>query len=151
MIMIEKRTFGPFPHGVRGTFTRADLEVYGINTLRPTFTCHVFFNDPEVAGPEIPMERESYAGHFSVFGHPECVGDDGHCKIEDRFRRFDDRPTSPLTPAFRRVVVTDALRRCVPASGSLTVTILTVADADETQIHGRFLLDCRGIQVTTFR
>jgi len=50
--MIERRVFGPFNHGISGPFTRADLEVYSINTFRPSYVVLVFFNDIKVANLE---------------------------------------------------------------------------------------------------
>ena len=90
--MIEKYTFGPIKHGLGATFERADLEIYSIDTFRPSFSALVFFNDDQVDEENCGEERESYAGRFSIFGHAQCVGDDGHCDIPTSRRRFDDRP-----------------------------------------------------------
>src|SRR5215472_6080360 len=116
--MIQKDTLRPFPHGVTAAFKRADLEIYGIDTFRPSYTTHVFINDPKVPKDDIAaaLKRESYAGRFSVFGHARCVGDEGHCEPATfTLRRFDDRPSHPLTPAYRRVNVTKALQRALKA------------------------------------
>jgi hypothetical protein len=64
--MIERRVFGPFNHRISGPFTRADLEVYSINTFRPSYVVHVFFNDIKVANLENLEEHPGYAGRFSV-------------------------------------------------------------------------------------
>ena len=146
--MIEKYTFGPIKHGLGTTFARADLEIYSINTFRPSYTALVFFNDDEVDEKTCSEERESYAGRFGIFGHAQCVGDDGHCDIPPTRRRFDDRPSHPLTPAYRRVVVTEPLRRAVEKRKNLKITIIAGCDADEYE--GSRLLDCGGMQLVTF-
>lgn len=148
--MIERRTFGPFNHGISRPFTRADLEVYGINTFRPSYTVHVFFDDPKMENPKEPEKHPGYAGRFSVFGHPQCVGDDMHCHVDVTARRFDDRPSHPLTPAFRRVIVTDALRTAITGGRRITVTLLASTTASKSDIEGDHLLEISGLQLVTF-
>ena len=148
--MIERRIFGPVEHVVVRPYTRADLEIYRINTFRPSYTVHVFFNDTKIHDLDHPEEHESYVGRFSVFGHPECVGDDGHCHVPATTRRFDERPSHPLTPAFRRVVITDGLRRAAEADSKLTITFLAGTDAEESDFDGKYLVSFEGLQIVTF-
>ena len=148
--MIERRVFGPFNHGISEPFTRADLEVYSINTFRPSYVVHVIFNDTKVANLENIEEHPGYGGRFSVFGHPQCVGDDMHCHVPLTTRRFDDRPSHPLTPAFRRVVVTEALRLAVSKGKRLTITLVASATANKKDIEGDYLLETSGLQLVTY-
>ena len=148
--MIERRVFGPFNHGISRAFTRADLEVYSINTFRPSYTVHVFFNDAKVANLTDMEKHPGYAGRFSVFGHPRCVGDDMHCHVPLTTRRFDDRPSHPLTPAFRRVIVTDALRAAITQGRRITVTLVASTAASKREIEGDFLLETAGLQLVTY-
>jgi hypothetical protein len=150
----ERLAMGPVILQRDVQFTRADLEIYRINTFRPSFVGLVFFNDPavdtEVLDQPDALNRASYGGRFAVFGHQRCVGDEGHCEVPTARRRFDDRPSHPLTPAFRRVVVTDALRRVLADTDDLTITIIATAMADEdVQYDGR-LLDFEAAQISTF-
>ena len=146
--MIEKYNIRPLKLSLDPEFQRADLEIFGINTFRPSFTALVFFNDKAVDGESCSEERDSFAGQFSVFGHPTCVGDEGHCNIPTGHRRFDDRPSHALTPAFRRVVITDALRRAIEQKSSLNVTI--IAGAGDNTYEGKRLLEFEGMQIATF-
>ena len=146
--MIEIYKFGPVPLTVAPTYQRADLEIYGINTFRPSFSGLVFLNDPAVTEKNCSEDRPNYAGRFDVFGHPTCVGDEGHCHVVERHRRFDDRPSHPLTPAFRRVVITDALRRVRAESDRLAVTIVVGCAGDSYE--GKRLLEISGLQIATF-
>jgi hypothetical protein len=147
--MSELHVFGPvaFPPGA---FTRADLEFYGINHFRPSFVTRIFFNDPDVTLENAAVERDSFAGQFAIFGHQRCSGDDeGHCEVHVGVRRFDQRPSHPLTRAFKRVIVTDALRRCID-SAELMVTAVVTCDPAEQSEAQQPLLDFQGLQLTTF-
>jgi tyrosinase len=148
--MIELHTFGPIALDDTGPFERADLELYGIDHFRPSYTALVFFNDRTVTAANASPRRRGYAGSFSIFGHAECLGDEGHCAVHADTRRFDSRPSHPLTRAFKRVLVTDALRRLGRAR-ALTVTLVVACDpaAADYEADGP-LFSCSGVQLTTF-
>ena len=55
-----------------------------------------------------------------------------------------------MTRAFRRVVVTDALRRTIAETPDVTVTIIVTARADETLEYEGSLLDLEGLQISCF-
>lgn len=148
--MFEKRVFGPFHHRVERSFARADLEFYSINHFRPSYAARVFFNDDDVDEDNCEENRDSYAGRFSVFGHPQCAGDDDHCEAPKSHRRFDDRPSHPLTRAFRRVIITDSLRRAVQEGDEVTITVISATSAEADEIKGDQLLDFEGLRLVTF-
>jgi hypothetical protein len=142
--------FGPVTHDRVAEFVRADLEIYGINHFRPSYVAHVFLNDADVDAASASEDRASFAGSFAMFGHLRCVGDEGHCDVPTGARRFDDRPSHPLTRAFRRVVITDALRRVLAETDRITITVVVTALADEAIEIGGELLDVTGMQISTF-
>lgn len=147
--MVEKHVYGPFRHGAGRAFRRADLEIYRINHFRPSFVVNVYFNDPEVDEATDSRDRATCAGSFSIFGHTTCVGDEGHCVEHVDASRFDDRPSPPLTRAFKRIMVTEALRRSLDRE-ELTITLIaTSSPSAETDFEGR-LLDFEGLQLATF-
>ena len=148
--MIERRIFGPLDHGITRPFARADLEIFGINTFRPSYTVHIFLNDIKIRKLDRIKERPTYAGRFSVFGHSKCVGDDMHCHVSMDTRRFDDRPSHPLTPAFRRVVITDALQKAIKAGKKITITFLGGTFAEKGDFEGKNLVEFSGLQIVTF-
>lgn len=148
--MIEKYEFGPIAHGATASLARADLEFYGINHFRPSYVAFVYFNDPEVGVDDATEDRDSFAGKFAIFGHQTCSGSEGHCEVHGHIRRFDDRPSHPLTRAFKRVVVTDALRRCL-TNDDLTVTVIASCDPEAEIAFEGSLLDFQGLQLTTFQ
>jgi hypothetical protein len=148
--MAERHVYGPIEFTVSDAMTRADLEFYGIDHFRPSYVALVFFNDPDVNEANADEERASYAGRFAIFGHQRCVGDEGHCEVHDHLRRFDDRPSHPLTRAFKRVPVTEALRRLAGA-GQLTITVIAAASPDEVGDYPEPLLSFEGLKLTMFK
>ena len=141
--MAEQHTFGPVPVPSE-PFARADLEIYGIDHFRPSYVADIYFN----AGPDDPGAVP--AGHFTIFGHDRCVGDEGHCDVPDHKRRFDDRPTSPLTKAFKRVVVTEPLRSIVTTGvPELRITIVANVDPADEGYDGT-IVDIEGLQLALF-
>jgi hypothetical protein len=155
--MAEKYVYGPFDHGATRDFSRAHLEFYGINHFRPTFTARIYFNDTKVTPKNADEKRQSYAGKFAMLGHETCYGDEGHCDVpETPPRRFDDRPSHPLTPAYRRVVVTNALKRAIRKGKKLTVTVIVDSQrpfkppADKKHDHAERLFEIKGMQLVTY-
>jgi hypothetical protein len=147
--VIERYVFGPVHHNATVPMSRADLEFYGINHYRPSYLARIFFNDPDVDAESASEDRETYAGSFAIFGHATCFGGEGHCEAHEQRRRFDDRPSHPLTRAFKRVIVTDALRRCQDQP-EVTITVIASCDPDATIPEEGPLLDFEGLQLTTF-
>jgi hypothetical protein len=146
--MAEKHVFGPVAVPLEAGMSRADLELYGVDHFCPSYVARIFFDDPGVEPDTASEDRPSYAGRFAVFGHQRCVGDDGHCETHAHLRRFDDRPSHPLTRAFKRVVVTEALRR--HGAGDLTITVVVSADPAELEGRTEPLLRFQGMQLATF-
>lgn len=108
-------------------FARADLEFLGVRHGGISFQVHVFIGNPD-ADEQTPLEHDSgYAGSFTVFGHGECFGDEGHCELPAEPRDpFDRRLAHPLTPANKTVTVSDRLRELARA-GERELTVTTVS------------------------
>lgn len=150
-MFVEKRILAPFAHGITEEFRRADLEFYGIDHLRPTFECLVFFNKKNLDEENLNLSKRTYAGNFTVFGHVDCWGGDGHCQDGSHRRRFDHRPSHPMTRAFKRLVVTRALRHAIKKDpDQLWVTLVVRTREHWEPTPDRSLLRYRGIQLTTF-
>jgi hypothetical protein len=140
--------FGPVALPDRGDYVRADLEFFSIDHFRPSFSVHLFFNDETVDETSYLDDRPSFAGRFSIFGHDVCTGDEGHCDAHRGLRRFDRRPSHPLTRAFKRVTVTNALREVQREWEDLVVTAVVAAEPSDERYER--LLDCAGVQLVTF-
>ncbi len=152
-MIVEATKFGPFPHRIDADFVRADLEVYQVEHLRPSYEALVFFNDPAVVAEDestVDATRPSFAGTFAVFGHSQCWGGHGHCSSPTSGRRFDQRPSHPMTKAFRRVIVTRALKIAVAADPEMTITVVVRTQAPWAPKDGKRLFSCGGLQLATF-
>jgi tyrosinase len=109
-------------------FTRADLEFRGVDHSGPSFEARVFFDNAKAEDSTECEEATGYAGSFHVFGHGGCFGELGHCDVKDAPRGvYDHRPPHQLTPQFKTVIVTAALRRVAQARARKDFTITIVA------------------------
>jgi hypothetical protein len=131
--MAERHVFGPIALSVPIDMARADLEFYGVDHFCPSYVARVFFNAPDVTVESSSEELPGYAG-----------------EVHEHLRRFDDRPSHPLTRAFKRVLVTDALRRHADAAELTITVIVTAGPDDDTSVADRPLLNFQGLQLTTF-
>ncbi len=111
-------------------YARADLEIDGIFHGEASYEARVFLNNPK-ADHKTPKTLENgYAGSFFILGHGGCLGDPGHCDVNDSKREaYDFRPPHPLTPASKRVTVTTALREIAKTTSQVTVTVVPIVTA----------------------
>jgi hypothetical protein len=107
---------------------RADLIFYGVEHIGPSYIGRVFLGN-EAADENTPLDATNgYAGHFTVFGHNGCAGDEGHCDVPEGPRdAFDMSPPHPLTPLTLSVEVSDALRHV--KGRKVTVTVVPIEPA----------------------
>ena len=109
-------------------FSRADIVVEGVDHSGPSIEVRVFGNN-NAANTDTPLDESSgYLGTFHVFGHGLCVGDEGHCEVNERGEAIDDlRGPHPLRPATKKVIVTDALKALLARDGQLkNVTLVPI-------------------------
>jgi hypothetical protein len=114
-------------------FTRADLQFRGIDHSGPSYFARIFFEHPDADGSTPLTEEEGYAGSFNIFGHGGCFGELGHCDVHEAPAGgvYDKRLPHPLTPQFKTVVVTDALRRAMRTTRRKNLSITVVAIVPE--------------------
>jgi tyrosinase len=116
-------------------FSRADLEFRGVDHSGPSYEACIFFDNPRADASTPREEAEGYAGSFHIFGHGGCFGELGHCDVGEAPRGvYDRRQPHPLTPYFKTVIVTDALRRLQQTGKGETFTVTVVADVPENQV-----------------
>lgn len=106
-------------------FTRADVEFEGLDHSGSTYEGRVFLNNLDASPTTETSVENGYAGSYYVFGHGGCYGDEGHCDVVVR-SPYDPRPPHGLWPIRKVVVATDAVRRAVAASKTVTVTVVPV-------------------------
>lgn len=137
--------------GLDAEFYRADIEVHGIEHGGATYQGRIFLNNPGADEDTPRTAQTGYAGCFHIFGHGGCLGDPGHCDVVPR-GLHDPRPAHPLTPAFKIVPATDAVRRALRAGDEITVTIVPVILSTTTAV-GRpdDVLEFDHVRVVTYR
>ena len=116
--------------GPEHRYNRADLVIDGIFHSEASYEGRVFLNNPEADEKTPRTLDQGYAGSFHIFGHGGCLGDPGHCEVNEHNREaYDFRPPHPLTPAKKSVTVTDALRAAAKKGKTVTITIVPVVAA----------------------
>lgn len=107
---------------------RADLIFYGVDHLGESYIGRVFLDNPG-ANETTPLDAANrYAGHFTIFGHNGCAGDEGHCDPpEGSPDPYDHAPPHPLTPLTVSVECTDAL--ALIKKKRTTVTVVPIRPA----------------------
>ena len=131
--------------------TRADLEIDGIFHGDASYEGRIFLNNPN-ADHNTPRTRGSgYAGSFYLFGHGGCLGDPGHCEVnEDGREKYDFRAPHPLTLASKRVTVTDAVRELAKANKEVTVTVVPVITAANELCDTENVFRCQDMRFVSY-
>jgi hypothetical protein len=137
--------------GPEHRFTRADLEISGIFHAEASYEGRIFLNNPKADDKTPKTLEHGYAGSFHIFGHGGCVGDPGHCEVNEHRREpYDFRPPHPLTPAKKRVTVTQALRHIARSSREVTITIVPVVTAANELCDTENVFRCENMQFVTY-
>jgi tyrosinase len=105
---------------------RCDIEFHRVDHAGASYEGRVYLNKPD-ANEHTGYEDPSYAGSYHIFGHGGCLGDPGHCEVKPR-RRYDPRPSHPLTPAYKVVIATEAVTRAVREGAEITVTVVPIIE-----------------------
>jgi hypothetical protein len=113
------------PTALGATYSRADIEIEGLDHGGSSYEGRVYVNNPEANQDTEPSAGNGYAGSYYVFGHGGCYGDQGHCDVVPR-SPYDPRPPHGLTPTRKVVVATDAIRQAAAKKEPLTVTVVPV-------------------------
>jgi len=116
--------------GPEHRYVRVDLEIYGIFHGGPSYEGRIFLNNPAADQNTARTAEAGYAGSFYIFGHGGCLGDPGHCEVNETKREdYDFRAPHPLTPAKKKVAVTATLREIAKTNKTATVTVVPVVTA----------------------
>jgi hypothetical protein len=119
----------PRPPQSPDEFSRADLQFRGIDHSGPSYEARVFLDNPDAGRSTPRTEDAGYAGSFYVFGHGGCFGELGHCDVREAPKGvYDKRLSHPLTPQFKTLIVTEALKNLMRRSRrkAFEVTVLAV-------------------------
>ena len=137
--------------GPEHRFNRADLEINGIFHGEASYEGRIFFNNPKADASTPRTADNGYAGSFHIFGHGGCFGDVGHCDVEGRHQdSYDFRPPHPLTPAKKRITVTEPLRAAAKTAKQVTVTVVPVATAANDLCDTENVFRCKDMRFVTY-
>ncbi len=132
------------------SFARADIEFEGVDHSGASYEGRVFLNNPTADAKTALTPENGYAGAFHIFGHGGCYGDDEtHCEVGHR-RSYDPRPSSPLTPARKVVIATDAVRRALEKGKKLTVKVVPVVKATTPKAGAENVLRYEQVSIVTY-
>jgi hypothetical protein len=137
--------------GPEHRYRRADLEIDGIYHGEASYEGRIFLNNPS-ADENTPRDLiHGYAGSFHVFGHGGCLGDPGHCEINEHNRdAYDFRAPHPLTPAKKRVTVTNTLREIARKNATATVTVVPIVTATTELCDTTNVFRCESMRFVTY-
>jgi hypothetical protein len=92
----------------------------------PSYEGRVFLNNHN-ANEKTKLNLDNgYVGSYHIFGHGGCVGNLGHCNIFPPRRPYDKRPTQDLKPHYKRIIVTEALKKIGKDISKFTITIVPI-------------------------
>jgi len=132
-------------------FVRADLEIDGIFHGEASYEGRIFLDNAKADVDTPKTLGQGYAGSFYIFGHGGCLGDPGHCEVNEHKREdFDFRNPHPLTPAFKRITVTEALRQVAKSRKQITITIVPVVTAINKLCDPVNVFRCSGLRIVTY-
>jgi hypothetical protein len=114
-------------------FYRADIEIHNVDHSGPSYEGRIFLNNPNANRTTKLTLTNGYVGSYHIFGDGGCFGDVGHCDIPKEQRMNDYRPTHHLKPQYKRIIITDALRKLGKNSNRFTITIVPVLPGKPTE------------------
>lgn len=138
----------PFPaQALRHAWTRADVELHGVDLTVTSYEGRLFVNNPEADATTERGEGSGYVGSFHVFGKEGCWGERGHCEPREERRAFDRRRDPTVRAKIRVTADAGVLRRCIEQDGELTVTVVPAVPGGERDDVLRF----ERLSIVTYR
>jgi hypothetical protein len=128
---------------------RVDLQFHGVDHSGPSYEGRVFLNNPQADQNTNTTLEDGYVGSYHVFGHGNCYGDVGHCDITKSISPFDYRPSHPLTPAFKRIKITDQIKKIARDKKELVVTIVPIVSGD-TEDQSKDIVKLERISIVSY-
>jgi hypothetical protein len=92
---------------LKNNLVRVDLELLGLDHSGPSYEGRIFINNPDADQNTATIKKNGYVGSYHIFGHGGCFGGMEHCLVKNVRRPYDFRPSSPLTPIYKRVEITE--------------------------------------------
>jgi hypothetical protein len=114
-------------------FYRADIEIHNVDHSGPSYEGRVFLNNANAdLKTELTLDN-GYVGSYHIFGHGGCFGDIGHCDVPTETRMYDLRPSHQLRPQYKRIIITDALKKLGKTTNKFIITIVPYTYGEPTK------------------
>lgn len=107
-------------------FVRADVEIHDVDHSGVSYEGRVFLNNPDANQTTPKDEKSNYAGSYHIFGHGGCFGNVGHCDYKPERRIYDRRQDLDIRPQYKRIIVTNLLKKLGNKTNKFTITIVPV-------------------------
>jgi len=130
-------------------FVRADLEFHGVDHSGPSYEGRVFINNTKANENTAMTLGNSFVGSYHIFGHGGCFGDVGHCDILKERLPYDYRPSHPLTPAYKRITITDKIKKIRMKTDEFVITIVPIL-AGGSEITNNDIVKLERISIVTY-
>lgn len=130
-------------------FYRADIEFHGIHHFGPSYEGRVFINNPEANDNTSTTLENGYVGSYHIFGHGPCYGDEGHCEVTQQISPYDWRPSHHLSPAFKRIRVTDQIKKLGEKTDEFVISIVPIL-APGSEVASEYSVMLEKISIVTY-
>jgi len=130
-------------------FYRADIIFYGVDHSGPSYEGRIFINNSKANGNTLCDETNGYAGSYFIFGHGGCYGDIGHCDLMPR-RPYDSRPRHALTPAVVSINATNAIKKALKETDTITITIVPIIAVGGRMSHIKDVIHLERIRINGY-
>jgi hypothetical protein len=133
-------------------FKRADIEIHNVDHSGLSYEGRVFLNNPNASQKTKLTLDEGYVGSYHIFGHGGCYGDLGHCAIPKERGKYDFRPSHHLKPEYKRIIITDALRKLGKNTDKFIISIVPFVPSrtSESNSNSRDIIKFDKIGIVTY-
>jgi tyrosinase len=110
------------------TRSQTDIEIHNVDHSGLSYEGRVFLNNPNANHNTVLTLENGYVGSYYIFGHGGCYGGMGHCDVPTGRRRrlYDSRSSHHLKPQYKRIIITNALKKLGKDANKFTITIVPV-------------------------
>ena len=134
------------------SFSRADLVFVGVAHSVLSYEVRIYLNNKSAAGDTARTAETGYAGRFTVFGHGNCFGEDGHCDVPVPMPGASLHIQHPLTRQRMMVPITTSLKHVCQEEGYLkSVTLVPILKGPKRDQEGDAPFAFESLSLRTYR
>lgn len=134
------------------SFSRADLVLAGVDHGALSYEVRIYLNNKRADGTTERSADFGYAGRFTVFGHGNCFGEDGHCDVPTPMPGAPLATQHPLIRQRMTVPITKSLKRVCQREGQLrSVTLVPILKGPKRAQEGEAPFAFEDLSLRTYR